>query len=386
MENPFTKTVGVLGAGQLGKMLAESGAPWNIRYVFLDNDDSSPAYSIASDFVFGSLYNTERINELAAKADVVAYEIEHVNVLALKHLEESGKSVIPKASVLELIQDKGVQKAFFVANNIPTASYSLVSDNNDWYNKVSFFPGDKVVCKSCKGGYDGKGVKILSKRELLKNDLKPFNDPYLIEAYVENARELAVIVACSRSGEMAAYPVAEMEFDPVSNLVKYLYAPANLTPIESERVKNIAIDCIKKLGSAGLFAVEMFYTADKDILANEIAPRPHNSGHHTIEACYTSQYEQLNRILLGLPLGSTELIMPSVMFNLIGPNTFNGAYEIDNLAEILKIEGVYLHLYGKKECRPDRKMGHITILGLTQTEVIEKSEKVKALFSFVPQK
>lgn len=386
MKNPFTKTVGVLGAGQLGKMLAESAAPWNIRFIFLDNDDSSPAYSIASDFVFGSLYDTEKINELAAKSDVITYEIEHVNVLALKQLEETGKAVFPKSSVLELIQDKGLQKAFFEANNIPTASYSLVSDQDDWHNKVSLFAGDKVVCKSCKGGYDGKGVKILGKQELLKNDQKPFNDPYLVEAYVENARELAVIIACSQSGEIAAYPVAEMEFDPVSNLVKYLYAPASLAVDELERVQKIAIDCIKKLGSAGLFAVEMFFTLDGDILVNEIAPRPHNSGHHTIEACYTSQYEQLNRILLGLPLGSTELIMPSVMLNLIGPDSFIGAYEIDNLSEILTMEGVYLHLYGKKECRPDRKMGHITILGSTLAEAIEKSQKVKALFSFVPKK
>jgi len=374
---PSNKKIGIIGGGQLGKMLIEAGQPWNIQYTILETQ-SAPAADIAKHHIVGELSDAGKINELAMVSDVLTYEIEHINIEALLQLEKEGKRIIPSAAILEIIQDKGLQKLFFKHHNIPTTDFELVENPTQWTDKLLKLKGEKIAAKLRKGGYDGKGVELVNKSEMLNfYNRIPFTGPVVLEEYVENAIELAVIVARNEDGEISTFPTVEMQFDPIANLVEFLFSPADISPAIEERAKRIAMETIFKMGGVGIFAVEMFLDQDHNIFVNEIAPRPHNSGHHTIEACYTSQYEQLNRILLGMPLGSTELIKPAAMINLLGFEGIKGAYEITGLNEIMALEGVYVHLYNKAETKPMRKMGHITILGDTMEEVRKKATIVR---------
>lgn len=374
---PSKIKVGVIGGGQLGKMLIEAGQPWNINYTILETAEA-PASSIANDHIIGELSDANKIKELASKCDVITYEIEHINIEALHELEAAGKRIIPSPKILEIIQDKGLQKLFFQHHGIPTTDFELVENAKEWHDKLLKLTGEKVAAKLRKGGYDGKGVELVDKQTMLANiNQIPFNEPVVLEEFVENAIELAVIVARNEKGEITTFPTVEMEFDAKANLVEFLISPANINSKIEEKAKHIAMDAIIKLEGVGVFAVEMFLD-NKDVLyVNEIAPRPHNSGHHTIEACYTSQYEQLNRILLKMPLGDTQLIQPAAMINLLGFESVNGDYEITGLDKILAMDGVFVHLYNKAKTKPKRKMGHITIMGNSTDEIRKKASIVK---------
>ena len=378
-------TLGILGGGQLGKMLFEAGSPLNINFTFLEKSEGCPASLVCSNQVVGSLQDPIKINSLAKNADVLTYEIEHVNVEALEQLEREGTPVFPKPAVLSIIQDKGLQKQYYADRDVSTLRFTLATKDT-LEEEVSNWTEDRFVLKHRKGGYDGKGVQLLTKSQF--ENLKNHQDKslisehgFVIEKLANNAIEVSVIVAVAQDGSSITYPPCEMVFNPRSNLMDYLIAPSSLSLEINHKCEALALKAVKGFNSPGLFAVELFVEARGGIFVNEIAPRPHNSGHHTIESCYTSQYEQLNRILLGQPLGSTALIKPAATCNIVGPQDVNGAYELANLNEVLQIEGVYIHMYGKTTTSHDRKLGHFTILADTRVEVIEKMEKVKGMLS-----
>lgn len=381
------KTIGVLGGGQLGKMLFEAGSPTNTSFTFLEKSKDCPARLVCQNQLVGSLQNAEDIQLLATKADVLTYEIEHVNVAALAQIEKDGTPVFPKPSVLSIIQDKGLQKEYYANNGVATLDFDLATIEN-LTDKVAAWPQDRFVLKHRKGGYDGKGVQLLNKEKFAallaaKDESLKSKHGYVIEKLANNAIEVSVIVAVAQDGSTSTYPPCEMVFDPRSNLMDYLIAPSSLSEETNAACESIALQAVKGFDSPGLFAVELFVEANGEVYVNEIAPRPHNSGHHTIESSYTSQYEQLNRILLGQPLGSTALVKPAATCNIVGPQDVNGAYQLANLDQVLAIEGVYIHMYGKTTTSPDRKLGHFTVLANTRAEVVSKMEKVKALLNIV---
>lgn len=382
-NNPLNKSIGIIGGGQLGRMMIEETLRYNVTINTLDAADS-PCTNLSAKHITGSLNNADDIAQLATISDVITYEIEHINIDALFELEKQGKEIIPSPAVLQIIQDKGLQKSFFTKNHIPTGDYKLVNTEQDWLDAIDKLGGEKLVAKTCKGGYDGKGVWIFNTAELkaaINN--RAFTAPSLIEQFIICQTELSVMVARDRNGNSKTWPVVDMEFDAVANLVTYLNCPAQVSNAIADKAQQIALQTINALNGVGVFAVEMLLGVDGNIYVNEIAPRPHNSGHHTIEACYTSQFEQLVRILIGLPLGSTQLIQPAVMINLLGGMGFEGDYRIKGLEEVCEMEGVYLHLYAKKQSKPMRKMGHITIIANTLAEAKQKAETVSKLISFV---
>jgi 5-(carboxyamino)imidazole ribonucleotide synthase len=375
MKKPFQKTIGIIGGGQLGKMLIESGMPWNVQYNVIDPDTNASCRDYAKHFIHAGLKDGQAIIELSGKSDVITYEIEHVNTEVLLELEKQGKEVIPSPQILKVIQDKGLQKEFYAKNHLPTANYILVQSHEAWLEGINQLKGDKVVVKLCQGGYDGKGVSIVTKQSIKEGNF-PFDGACVLEEFVSNCREIAVIVA-SDGSETFTWPSIEMVFDPKLNLVDYLFSPSNIDKSLETKACELAKKAIIAFNGKGVFAVELFLTPDGDFLINEIAPRPHNSGHHTIEANYTSQYEQLNRILLGLPLGNTELIKPAVMVNLIGPPDVTGDYQITGLEKAFQTPGFYLHLYKKNETRSGRKMGHFTMMADNTHEAITLALEIK---------
>ncbi|MES2728307.1 MAG: 5-(carboxyamino)imidazole ribonucleotide synthase [Bacteroidota bacterium] len=381
--NGLKTKVGIIGGGQLGRMMIEEALRLNVNFAILENSSDCPCYNLADIFIEGSLYDENKIIELANNSDVLTFEIEHINTAALLKLEAAGKVIIPSPKVLQIIQDKGLQKQFYGNSNIPTSPYVLVNNLEEWSQAIKTLGTTKFVAKTRTDGYDGKGVAILTSDIILADLSKiPFNTPCVLEAFIPCQKEIAVIVAKDTHGNTVAYDAIEMEFDPTANLVTFLFSPAQISNTVADKAKQIAIETIEKFNSPGLFAVEMFLTDDNEILVNEIAPRAHNSGHHTIEACYTSQYEQLLRILIGLPVGSTNLLRPAAMINLLGDKDFSGNYKLDNLNEIHAIEGVYIHLYDKKESKPMRKMGHITLMADDINALKEKAKKVMDLIKF----
>lgn len=385
MINPLKKRVGIIGGGQLGRMMIEESLRLNVHFNVLDADNNCSCAHIAGQFFEGKLTDSEKIKELAQYCDVITYEIEHVNTAALIELEDAGKTIIPSPRILQLIQDKGLQKNFYTQHQIPTLPYVLVNEPTEWDAAIKKLGTEKVVAKTRTGGYDGKGVAILNAKELINNpNAIPFNEPCVLEAFLPCEKELAVIVASDRLGNIISYPSIEMEFDPNANLVTLLVSPANVGSNIEQLAEQIAMNAIKAFNGAGLFAVEMFLSSDGQVYVNEIAPRPHNSGHHTIEGCYTSQFEQLVRIVTGLPLGKTDLIKPyAAMINLLGSNDFSGTYKLQGIEDVMKIQGVYVHLYDKKESRPMRKMGHVTIIADSYHEIKKLADYVTNNLKFV---
>ncbi|MCG9880256.1 MAG: 5-(carboxyamino)imidazole ribonucleotide synthase [Bacteroidia bacterium] len=385
--NPLRKRIGVLGGGQLGRMLLEESARFHVHYTILEASEDCPCYSMANQFICGSLMDEAKIRELAAQSDVLTYEIEHVNTAVLLELEKEGKEIIPSPRILQMIQDKGLQKEFYQQNNIPSGKFYLADNAEEWARLIPLLGSDKFVAKTRKGGYDGKGVAILNSAEILADPSKiPFHQPCVLEEYIACEKELAVIVARDKQGNIISFPSIEMEFDPIANLVTVLLSPARIGSVLEEKAEEIARNLVQALDGPGLFAVELFLAKDGEIYVNEVAPRPHNSGHHTIEACYTSQYEQLLRILLDLPLGHTDLVQCAGMVNLLGAEDFSGKYYLENLDKVSKLPGVYVHLYGKTESKPKRKMGHVSILAHTIEEVIEKANYINKVLQFKAEK
>jgi 5-(carboxyamino)imidazole ribonucleotide synthase len=383
IPSPFT--IGIIGGGQLGRMFIENALKMNVRCAVLENDEHCPAALVAHRFIKGALTDEAAIRQLAEVSDVLTYEIEHINTEALLKLEAEGKQIIPSPRVLQIIQDKGLQKTFYRNNGIPTADFRIVNNPSEWVYAAESMQAERFAAKLCKGGYDGKGVALMRTEELRNGTATaPFDAPTMIEAFVDCAKELSVIVARDLQGNTVSFPVVEMEFDPVANLVTFLFSPAEIDHATEEQAQHIAMDAITKLNGYGLFAVEMMLDKQGQILVNEIAPRPHNSGHQTIEGNFSSQYDQLLRVLTGLPLGSTDVILPSAMINVLGGEGFSGTYKMEGIEKILALPGVYVHLYEKKESRPMRKLGHITVMADSVRDVKEKATFVRNTINIVP--
>ena len=368
--------LGVLGGGQLGRMLIQAANDLNIHLHCLDPDPNAPCSEIAHSFSCGSLTDFNTVLNFGSDKHLITVEIENVNVEALVELEKKGVKVFPQPNVLKLIQDKGLQKEFYKKNNIPTAAFELISSKAELLSKTNF----PFVHKLRTGGYDGKGVKIISN---LSEAEQSFDAPSVIEEKIDFQKELSVLVARNEKGEIKTFPLVECEFNPEANLVEFLFSPADVSPEIELKAKEIASQLIEKLNMVGLLAVELFLTKSNELLVNEIAPRPHNSGHHTIECCTTSQFSQHLRAILNLPLGDTSLIQAGAMINLVGEKEFNGPVIYDGLENILSITGVFPHLYGKEISKPFRKMGHITITGKNIDELKAKRDKIKGLIRVI---
>jgi 5-(carboxyamino)imidazole ribonucleotide synthase len=351
----LTTKLGILGGGQLGRMLIQDAINYNIHISVLDPSSNAPCAALANSFVVGNFNDYQTVLDFGKTVDVLTIEIEHVNIEALEELERLGKKVFPTPHALRIIQDKGLQKQFYKTNNIPTAPFHLIDNAED---AQLFIEKGPFMQKLRKGGYDGKGVTPLRTAAEFKS---AFNAPSVLEEFVPFVKELAVIVARNESGELATFPLVEMEFNPEANLVEFIFSPANVNVEIENNAKKIATDIANKLEHVGLLAIELFLTEDGNLLVNEIAPRPHNSGHHTIEACFVSQYGMHLRAILNMPLGSTGLRTPAVMINLLGEKGFEGKARYENIEEVLHTEGAYIHLYGKENTKSFRKMGHITV-------------------------
>jgi 5-(carboxyamino)imidazole ribonucleotide synthase len=362
--------VGIVGGGQLGRMLIQAGINWNLNFTVLDPDPAAPCHQLAP-FTCGSLTDYQTVWNFGQACDLITIEIENVNTQALADLQTCGKKVFPQPSVIALIQDKRKQKSFFLENKIPTAAFVLVDNKKAVKQHMHLLP---AVNKLGREGYDGRGVQILRNTEDAE---RAFDAPGILEKLIDFEKEISVIVSRNERGEVAAYPAVEMVFHPEANLVEYLFSPAQLDTPVADCATEIALQVITSLQLVGLLAVEMFVTKSGEVLVNEIAPRPHNSGHHTIEANVTSQYEQHLRAILGLSPGSTNSIAPSAMVNLLGEEGYTGLARYEGLEEVLKLPGVYVHLYGKKQTKPFRKMGHVTLVDADQQSLKKKATFVK---------
>jgi 5-(carboxyamino)imidazole ribonucleotide synthase len=367
--------LGILGGGQLGKMLLTETRKFDITTFVLDPSNEAPAQYGATKFFVGSLLDYETVYQFGKMCNAITIEIENVNLDALEKLEEEGHIVYPSPKTLRLIQNKGKQKDFYVENNIPTSKHQRFVDLNDLKKALEKdeleFP---FVWKCAQFGYDGNGVKIcrstmdllhLPEVECIAEEMVPFKN------------ELAVIVARNANGDIKTYPVVEMEFHPEANQVEYVICPARIDEKVAQLAIEIALQVSKAFNHIGLLAVEMFQTENNDILVNEVAPRPHNSGHHTIEASYTSQFENHLRSVLNLPLGNTDSKVAGIMVNLVGDEGFSGPVIYENIEKIMAIDGVTPHIYGKKETRPFRKMGHVTIVNEDMAAARKIAEEVK---------
>jgi 5-(carboxyamino)imidazole ribonucleotide synthase len=363
--------LGILGGGQLGRMLIQKAIDYNIMTVVVDPDPDAPCRNICDHFINGDFRDFDTVMKLGELADVITVEIEHVNTDALEKLEAMGKLVFPQPRVLKVVQDKGLQKEFYRIHGIPTAEFRLANDREEVKKYESMLP---MMQKTRKAGYDGKGVMPLR----LAVDLeKAFDEPSVLERFVDMQCEISVIVSRNAAGVVSVFPAVEMDFNAEANLVEFLFSPARISRETEEKAAKIAKGLIDELKMVGILAVEMFVTRSGEVLVNEIAPRPHNSGHQTIEGNITSQYEQHLRAILGLPPGDTAVTKPSVMVNLLGEKGFSGEAVYEGFEDTLAISGTHVHLYGKKFTKPFRKMGHVTVTGNTLNEAIEKARKVQ---------
>ncbi|HLP55897.1 MAG TPA: 5-(carboxyamino)imidazole ribonucleotide synthase [Fluviicola sp.] len=362
--------LGMLGGGQLGRMFIQEALNYDVHVHCMDPDPNAPCKTIASSFTVGSLTDYDQVMAFGKDKQVVTVEIENVNVNALQDLEKQGIAVFPQPRVLAIVQDKGLQKQFYADRDIPTAEFSLVESRVELLQLAPEMP---FVLKMRKGGYDGKGVQIIRTQEDLD---EAFDGPCVVEKMVPFSKELSVIVARNQAGQTAVYPTVECEFSPTANLVEFLFSPADVSSEIEQAATELALKVIDSLEMVGLLAVELFLTADGKLLVNEIAPRPHNSGHHTIECALTSQFEQHMRSVLNAPLGNTELVSPGVMINLLGAPGYEGEAVYDGLQEVMQMKGVKVHLYGKQTTKPFRKMGHVTIFGDALEVVKAKGRQV----------
>ena len=371
------KKVGILGGGQLGRMLLQAAANYPVETFVLENDNDCPAAHLCDHFTKGDITNFDDVYNFGKTLDAITIEIESVNIEALKKLDSEGIKVYPHPSALEIIKNKIDQKEFYKKNEIPTSPFIITHTKEELKNHVSFLP---AAHKLAKGGYDGRGVQVLKNEKDLD---KAFDGDAVLEKLVNIKKEIAIIVAMSNEGKTAIYPPVEMIFNPDLNLLEYQLSPATILEKTLWKAEAIALTVVKNLKSAGIFAVELFVDIDDTVLVNETAPRVHNSGHHTIEAAFSSQFDMLWRIILDYPLGFTKPIMNSAMVNLIGEENYNGEAIYQNIKETLKIENVFVHIYGKKETRPGRKMGHVTILSNERQELIHVANKVKQLLKVI---
>jgi len=368
-------TLGILGGGQLGKMLLTETRKFDITTKVLDPSPDAPCRIACNTFVQGNLTNFNTVYNFGKDVDVLTIEIENVNVEALEKLQTEGVKVYPSPQTIKNIQNKATQKQFYASHGIPTAPFQVFQNTESLKKAINeqqlTLP---FVWKSARFGYDGNGVKIV--RQLTDLNLLP-NDQCIAESLVPFKKELAVIVARNAKGQVRTYPVVEMEFHPEANQVEYVLCPARIEEAVAQKARTIAIQVAQAFEVVGLLAVELFQTENDEILVNEVAPRPHNSGHYSIEAAYTNQFEQHLRAILNLPLGSTESKVAGVMVNLVGAEGYQGKVVYENIEQIMAMEGVTPHIYGKKETRPFRKMGHVTIVNPNINKARQIAEQVK---------
>jgi len=369
--------LGILGGGQLGRMLIQACANFNVHTDVLDPDPGAPCVEIAGSFRAGDIRDFDTVTDFGKSADLITIEIENVNIEALKQLEQNGVQVYPQPSIVEVIKDKRSQKQFYRNNAIPTADFVLVENSEDIKQQADFLP---AFNKLGTGGYDGGGVQRLNSLDDID---KAFDAPGLLEKLIDFEQEISVVAARNVHGEIAVFPAVECVFHPEHNLVDYLIAPSSALETIQHKAEQIARKVIESFGIVGLLAVEMFVTKEGNVLVNEVAPRPHNSGHQSINANITSQYEQHLRAIFGLPLGSTDILRPSAMVNLLGAEGFTGPARYEGLDELMRIEGASLFMYGKQETRPHRKMGHITIVDEDMARLKAKIEDVKKAIKVV---
>ena len=363
--------LGILGGGQLGRMLLQAAANYDAITYVLENDAHCPAAHLCHHFTLGNIQDFDAVYNFGKGLDAITIEIEAVNVDALEKLEAEGVKVYPRPSAIRTIKNKILQKQFYKENEIPTASFVITQKQSDLLNHIGFLP---AVHKLGEGGYDGKGVQVINNEAEIELG---FNLPSVLEQKIKIAKEIALIVGMNAHGETIIYPPAEMIFDPVYNLLDYQLSPAKLEEKQLWKAQAIARKVMSGLNSPGLFAIELFIDKSGDVLVNETAPRVHNSGHHTIEANYSSQYDMLWRILLNYPLGNPDQILPSAIVNIIGAEGFTGDVVYEGLDEVLKMDNVFVHLYGKKQTKPGRKMGHVTIISSDYQDLTHKANKIK---------
>ena len=364
--------LGILGGGQLGRMLIQQAINYNVTVKVLDPDREAPCRKLCDEFTVGSLGDYETVYKFGKKVDLLTIEIEKVNVDALEQLEKEGVMVYPQPRIIRLIQDKGLQKQFFKENNIPTAEFKVISSIDDLKQQTDIpYP---YIQKLRRDGYDGRGVYKVTDETYLAN---AFKEPSLVERLIDFEKEIAVIVARNESGEVSTFPLVEMEFNPDVNLVEFLISPSTLSFEIQQEAERIAKKIAEDLKIVGLLAVEMFLTKDGQILVNELAPRPHNSGHQSIEGNVVSQFEQHLRAIFNQPMGDTACLGNAVMINVLGEPGFEGPAVYQGIEKILKCPGVYVHLYGKALTKPFRKMGHVTVVDNDREKAIEKARFVQ---------
>lgn len=365
------KRIGILGGGQLGRMLLQAAANYPVETFVMENDEGCPAAHLCHHFTKGDISSFEDVYNFGKGLDAITIEIESVNEAALEKLESEGVRVYPKPAALKTIKNKILQKQFYKDNEIPSSEFIITQNRLELHDHTGFLP---AAHKLATGGYDGRGVELLK----TKDDLaRAFDAPAVLEKLVSIKKEISVIIAVSDTGENTLYPPVDMVFDNRLNLLDYQISPAELPEKVLWKVEAVALKVVKDLKSPGIFAVELFVDDDDNVLVNETAPRVHNSGHHTIEANFSSQFDMLWRIMLGYPLGSTEHILPAAIVNLLGEPGHTGKAVYEGLNEILQIENVFVHIYGKQETKPGRKMGHITIVSKEKQELIHQANRIK---------
>jgi 5-(carboxyamino)imidazole ribonucleotide synthase len=363
--------VGILGGGQLGRMLLQAAANYPVETFVMENDKECPAAHLCHHFTLGDIRNFDDVYQFGRNLHSITIEIESVNGEALEKLEAEGVKVYPKPAALRIIKNKILQKQFYKNNQIPTADFIVTQNKNELNSHLSFLP---AVQKLGMGGYDGRGVQVIQTKEDLS---KAFDEAAVLEKMINIQKEIAQIIAISQSGEVALYPPVDMVFDKHLNLLDYQISPADIPEKALWKIEAISMAVVKGLQSPGIFAVELFIDKNDEVYVNETAPRVHNSGHHTIEANYSSQFDMLWRIILGYPLGNTDHILPAAIINLIGNEGHNGEAKYEGLHEVLQMDNVFVHIYGKKQTKPGRKMGHVTILSREKRDLVHKANRIK---------
>jgi 5-(carboxyamino)imidazole ribonucleotide synthase len=363
--------VGILGGGQLGRMLLQAAANYPVETFVLENDEHCPAAHLCHHFTKGDIRDFDAVYNFGKGLDAITIEIESVNEDALEKLESEGVKIYPKPAALRIIKNKIKQKEFYKEHQVPTSAFVVTNNLEELKTKTDFLP---AVHKIGMGGYDGRGVQVI---KTVDDIAKGFDAPSVLEKLVNIHKEIAQIVAINDKGETALYPPVDMVFDPSLNLLDYQISPADIPKETMWKIEAVALKVVKELKTPGIFAVELFIDRQGEVFVNETAPRVHNSGHHTIEANYSSQFDMLWRVILGYPLGNTAHILPAAIVNLIGDNNHSGNANYEGLNDVLKMENVFVHIYGKTQTKPGRKMGHITILSREKNDLIFTAHKIK---------
>lgn len=373
----FMVKAGILGGGQLGRMLLQAAVNYPVETYVMESDPQCPAAHLCHHFVQGNIKDYDDVLAFGTGLDVLTIEIEAVNVDALQALEKKGVKVFPNSTTIRIIKNKIFQKEFYHNHNIHSPEFVTTQNRKQLFEYLTFFP---AVHKIANGGYDGRGVQLLVTAKDIEHG---FDEPSVLEKMINIKQEIAIMVAMNEAGDIAVYPPVEMIFNPLLNQLDFQVCPALVNENILWKAEAMARNVVKELNSPGLFAIELLLDKYNEVWVNETAPRVHNSGHHTIEANYCSQFDMLWRIMLGYPLGNTDLIQSSALVNIVGADKHAGNAHYDGLAEVLKMDNAFVHLYGKKETRPGRKMGHVTILNKERNELIRQSTKIKEVMRVV---